>query len=82
MDPVLNPGGTAHYWPLARLCATNHYTLGLDIKQCLAIQPIPQYCLFEDLMGDNVKALTEVQEDNLHCFSLMHQAGDFIIETY
>lgn len=33
-------------------------------------------------MGDIVKGLTEVQEDNTHCSSLIHQSGHFIIEVY
>lgn len=32
-------------------------------------------------MGGIVKGLTEVQEDNVHCSTLKHQAGAFTVEA-
>lgn len=33
-------------------------------------------------MRDSIKSPTEVQEDNIHCSSLIHQAGNFITDDY
>ncbi|KAK4825634.1 hypothetical protein QYF61_001419, partial [Mycteria americana] len=44
--------------------------------------PILQQLVSEDLVGDSVKGLTEVQADNIHCSPLTYQANHFIIEVY
>ncbi|KAK4829074.1 hypothetical protein QYF61_002018 [Mycteria americana] len=73
---------------LTRLYMTDHHPLGLAIQpvfnppHCLLIQPILHQLLYEDLMGDTVESLTEVQVDNIHCSPLIYQASHFIIEGY
>ncbi|KAK4828728.1 hypothetical protein QYF61_000719 [Mycteria americana] len=48
----------------------------------LLIQPIFHQLLYEDLMGDSVKGLAEVQVDRIYCSPLIYQASHFIIEGY
>lgn len=36
----------------------------------------------EDLMGDSVRFLHGVQEDNIDGSSFIHQAGDFVTEAH
>lgn len=41
-----------------------------------------QQTVYEDLTGDGVKTLTEVQVDNSHCFPLIYLVSHFIVEAY
>lgn len=41
-----------------------------------------QQLVYEELIGNSVKCLTDVQVYNIHGFSLIHQASDFLIEVY
>lgn len=62
-------GNTTNYWPPARLCTTDQYPLVWSFSQffflphCLLIQPILHQLLYEDLTGDSVRGLSEVQEE-------------------
>ncbi|KAK4832345.1 hypothetical protein QYF61_021874 [Mycteria americana] len=61
------------------LHAADHHPLGLDVQpvfnspHCLLMQPILHQLLYEDLMGDSVKGLTEIQVDNTHFSSLIYK---------
>ena len=37
--------------------------------------------VYEDLMGDSVKGLTEVQEDNTHCSIIWLEESQAFIQT-
>jgi len=37
---------------------------------------------YEDIMGDSVKSLAEVEVDNIHCSPLIYSAGHPIIEGH
>jgi len=87
--PNIDPwGSTTSYRPPTRLCPADHYPLGLAIlplfkpPHCLLIQPVHQQFLYEDVMEDSVKGLTEVQVDNMQCSPLIYQASHYIIEFY
>ena len=79
-------GCIASYQPPTRLHATYHHSLdgviqpAFNLFHCPLMQPVLHQLTYEDLTGSSVKSLTEVKVDNIHCFPLIHQASDFIID--
>lgn len=51
----------------------------IQFSTCLLIQPIFEQLLCEDSIGDNVKGLTEVQLDYIHCSPPIYQASHFVL---
>lgn len=49
---------------------------------CQLIYLIFHQLLHDDLTGDSIKGLSEVQLDNLHCSSLIYQISHFIVEDH
>ncbi|KAK4811173.1 hypothetical protein QYF61_019804 [Mycteria americana] len=84
-DPVLTPGvHRLHldFVPLITTLWTWPFSQFFNPSHRLLIQPIHQQLLYEDLIGDSVKGLTEVQVYNILCSPLIYQASHFIIEVY
>lgn len=73
---------------LTRLCTTDQQPLGPVIQLVFNpthyqfMQPIHHQLLYEDLTGDTVESLTEVQVENSHCSPLIYQDSNFIMECY
>ncbi|RMC09604.1 hypothetical protein DUI87_13390 [Hirundo rustica rustica] len=73
-------------WPPAGCSTIHQYSLGP------AIQPVPNpaksapvqamgcQLIQEYAVGDSVKGLAEIQIDNMHCPSCIHQAGHLVIK--
>ena len=82
------PSTVTSYSPPAWLCATDHQPLGLAVQlvfnalHCLIIQLILQQLVYEDVMQDSVKGLTDVRVDNIHCSCLVYQASHLTAEVY
>lgn len=60
------------------------FPAAFQVSPRLPIQPskLLQQIVYEDLTGDSVKTLTEVQVDNSHCFPLVYMVSHFIVEHY
>lgn len=59
------------FWPCSQFLI--HLTVYLSILQQL---------LCDNLIRNSANGLTEVQEDNIHCFPLIYQTTHFIIQVY
>ena len=71
-------GGTARDWPPAGFYSIDHDSLGPAIQSLFypvehtQIQTMGIQLLHENVMGDSVKALTEVQVDHIDSLTLIH----------
>jgi len=54
----------------------------LNPPHCPLIQPTLPELAYEDVMGDSVESLAEVQADNIHCSLLIYPASHAIVESY
>lgn len=83
-DVQKNPWSIVSHWS-TRVHATDDHSLGLVIQSThfsvLLIQLIHQQFVYEDLTGDSVKGLSEVQVDDICCSPLIYQASHFIMEV-
>lgn len=75
--PSIDPWGILFITDLQLNVTTTHWVQLL--LHCLVIQPIIQQLLC--LMRDSAKGNVEIQKDNIYCFPLIHQAGDFVMQA-
>ncbi|GAB0181629.1 hypothetical protein GRJ2_000628200 [Grus japonensis] len=59
-------------WPFSRF--------SIHLIVCLSSPYINKF--YEDLIGNSIKGLTEMQVDNIHCSPLIYQASHFVVEVY
>lgn len=52
-----------------------------SLPQCQLICLTVPTLTYEDVMGDNVKSLTEIKVDNIHCY-FIYPSSQNIIEGY
>ncbi|PKU46240.1 hypothetical protein llap_3464 [Limosa lapponica baueri] len=87
LETVLIPG-VHHHWSSTRVCTTDCNPLVFGRSASFQFTSLSAHlshnslALYEDLMGDSVKGLSEVQGDNIHYSSLIYQDRHFIIEDY
>ena len=78
MTPVLSLGDTTCDWLPTGFNSIDHNSLGLAIQTVLhpaertPIQTMGSQLLHENVMGDSVKGLTEVQVDHIDSLTLIH----------
>ncbi|KAK4807797.1 hypothetical protein QYF61_023630 [Mycteria americana] len=79
-------GNTTCDRPPTGVNSIHHHSLGPAIQPVLypakstTVQAMSSQFLQENAVGNRVKGFTEVQIDNIHSLSLIHQAGHLVVE--